>query len=266
MVDEETQEITQARNRGKKKDFRIRETDGMLMQENKMYVPNKAQLKKEILDEAHTSAYATHPGGTKMYHTIRPFYYWLGMKREIDEYMIRCAICQQVKAKRKKPFGLMQPLPIPQWKWENITMDFGYKLRRTQNGYDGIWVIVDQLTKSAHFNLVREKYSLSRLAKLLISKIVKYHGVPIDIISDRDPRFTSKFWLAFQKALGTRLLYSTAYHPQTDEQSERTIQTLEDMLRSSMLQFGNGWHDCLDFMEFAYNNSYHSRIVWHHLR
>ncbi|KAM1000308.1 hypothetical protein ACFX2A_007072 [Malus domestica] len=181
------------------------------------------------------------------------------MKREIAEYVSRRAICQQVKAERKKPFGLMQPLLVPQWKWENITMDFMYKLPRTQNGYDGIWVVVDRLTKSTHFIPVREKYSLSRLTKLFISQIVKYHGVPVNIISDRDLRFTSKFWIAFQEALGTRLLYSTAYHPQTDGQSERTIQTLEDMLRSSVLQFGDSWHDCLDVMEFA-NNSYHSSI------
>ncbi|KAM1731966.1 hypothetical protein ACFX11_017778 [Malus domestica] len=197
MIDEEAQEIIQARNQGKKKDFEIRETDGMLMQETRMYVPNNAELKKEILDEAHISAYAMHPGGTKMYHTIRPFYYWPGMKREIAEYVSRCAICQQVKAERKKPFGLMQPLLVLQWKWENITMDFVYKLPRTQNGYDGIWVVVDRLTKSAHFIPVREKYSLSRLAKLFISQIMKYHGVPVNIISDRDPRFTSKFWIAF---------------------------------------------------------------------
>ncbi|KAM2869733.1 hypothetical protein FF1_017608 [Malus domestica] len=215
MVDEEIQEMVQLRNEGKKKDLRIRESDGMLMQENRMYVPNNEELKKEILDETHCSAYAMHPGGTKMYHTIRPFYYWPGMKREIADYVSRCIICQQVKAERNKPFGRMQPLPVPQWKWENITMDFVYKLPRTRNGFDGIWVIVDRLTKSAHF-------------------------IP--------------------EALGTKLLYSTAYHPQTDGQSERTIQTLEDMLRSSVLQFGDSWHDRLDLMEFAYNNSFHSSI------
>ena len=101
------------------------------MQGNRMYVPNTAELKKDILDEAHIFAYAMHPRGTKMYHTIRPFSYWLGMKTEIAEYVSRCVICQQVKAERKKPFGLMQPLPVPQWKWEDITMDFVYKLPRT---------------------------------------------------------------------------------------------------------------------------------------
>ncbi|KAM2391892.1 hypothetical protein ACFX1X_035451 [Malus domestica] len=225
-----------------------------------MYVPNNEELKKEILDEAHCSAYVMHPGGTKMYHTIRPFYYWPGMKREIADYVSRCIICQQVKAERKKPFGQMQPFPVPQWKWENITIDFVYKLPRTQNGFDGILVVVDRLTKSAHFIPVREKYPLNKLAKLFITKIVKYHGVPVNIISDRDPRFTSKFWIAFQEALGTKLFYSTAYHPQTDRQSEMTIQTLEDMLRSFVLQFGDSWHDRLDLMELAYNNSFHSSI------
>ncbi|CAN6677996.1 unnamed protein product [Malus baccata var. baccata] len=154
----------------------------------------------------------------------------------------------------------MQPLPVPQWKWKNITMDFVYKLPRTHNGIDGIWVIVDRLTKSAHFIPVGEKYPLNKLAKLFITKIVKYHGVLVNIISDGGPRFTSKFWVAFQEALGMKLLYSTAYHPQTDGQTERTIQTFEDMLRSSVLQFGDSWHDCLDLMEFAYNNSFHSSI------
>ncbi|KAM2004949.1 hypothetical protein ACFX15_000188 [Malus domestica] len=259
-LDEEIQELISLRKEGKKKDLRIRGSDGMFMQENRMYVPNNEELKKEILDEAHCSAYAMHPGGTKMYHTIRPFYYWPGMKREIAEYVSRCIVCQQVKAERKKPFGRLQPLPVPQWKWENITMDFVYKLPRTQNGFDGIWVVIDRFTKSAHFIPVREKYSLNKLAQLFISKVVKYHGVPVNIISDRDPRFTSKFWTAFQEALGTRFLYSTAYHPQTDGQSERTIQTLEDMLRSSVMQFGDSWHDRLDLMEFAYNNSFHSSI------
>ena len=114
-------------------------------------------------------------------------------------------------------------------------MNFVYKLPRTRNGYDGVWVIVDRLTKSAHFIPVREKDSLNKLAELFWIKIVKYHGVPVSIILDQNPRFTSKFWAAFQEALGADLLYSTSYHPQTDEQSERTIQTLEDMLRSSVL-------------------------------
>ena len=253
MDDEETQELIEARNDRKKKDLRVRESDGMLMQENRMYVPNDMELKKVILDKRHCSAYAMHPGGTKMYHTIRPFYYWSGMKREIAEYVSRCAICQQVKTERKKPFGLMQPLPDPRWKWENITMDFVYKLPCTRNGYDGVWVIVDRLTKSAHFIPVREKYSLNKLTELSLLKIVKYHGTPVSIISDRDPRLS--FGEHSRKLLAQN--YVTA---QTYGQSEKTIQTLEDMLRASVLQFGDDWHAKLELMEFAYNNSYHSSI------
>ncbi|CAN6557511.1 unnamed protein product [Malus baccata var. baccata] len=122
MNDEETQELIQARNDGKKKDLRIRESDGMLMQKGRLYMPNNTDLKKEILDEARVSTYAMHPRGTKMYHTIRPIYYWPGMKSEIAEYVSRCAICQQVKAERKKPFRLMQSLPVPQWKWEDSSL------------------------------------------------------------------------------------------------------------------------------------------------
>ena len=114
--DLESQELIEAVTQGKKKDLRIKDFDGMSMQEKRMYVPDIANLKKDILDEVHVLAYAMHPGSTKMYHTIRPFYYWPCMKREIVEYVNRCAICQQVKTERKKPFGLIQPLPVPQWK------------------------------------------------------------------------------------------------------------------------------------------------------
>ena len=139
-------------------------------------------------------------------------------------------------------------------------MDFVYKLPRTRNGYEGVWVIVDRLTKSTHFILVGEKYSLNKLAELFLLKIVKYHGVPVSITSDRNPGVTSKFWKAFQETLSAELRYNTTYHPQTDGQSERTIQTLDDMLRASVLQFCDDWQAKLDLMEFAYINSYHSSI------
>ncbi|PRQ42384.1 putative nucleotidyltransferase, Ribonuclease H [Rosa chinensis] len=139
-------------------------------------------------------------------------------------------------------------------------MDFIYKLPRTQDGNDGIWMIVDRLTKSAHFLAVKETFSLDKLAKLYVDEIVRLHGVPESIVSDRDARFTSKFWRKVHKCLGTELQFSTAFHPQTDGQSERTIQTLEDMLRACSLQFKGSWDKHLALMEFAYNNSYHSSI------
>ena len=182
------------------------------------------------------------------------------MKREVAEYVSKCLVCQQVKAERQKPSGLLQPLPIPKWKWEHTTMDFVFKLPSTTQRHDGIWVVVDRLTKSAHFLPIRENFSPQKLAELFMSHIVSLHGVPVSIISDRDPRFTLRFWKRLMKELGVKLNLSTVFHPQTDGQSEKTIQTLEDMLRSCVLQFKGHWNEYLPLSEFTYNNSYHSSI------
>ncbi|GJT02346.1 putative reverse transcriptase domain-containing protein [Tanacetum coccineum] len=149
---------------------------------------------------------------------------------------------------------------IPSWKWDNITMDFITKLPRSSQGFDTIWVIVDRLTKSAHFLPIRENDPLDKLARLYLNRIVARHGIPASIICDRDGRFTSNFWRSFQKALGTDISMSTAYHPETDGQSERTIQTLEDMLRACVIDFGKGWVKHLPLPRSPYNNSYHASI------
>ncbi|GJT81627.1 putative reverse transcriptase domain-containing protein [Tanacetum coccineum] len=137
---------------------------------------------------------------------------------------------------------------------------FHHKLPKTSNGHDTIWVIVDRLTKSTHFFPTRETDSMETLTRLYIKEIVSWHGVPISIISDRDSHFTSRFWQSLQSALGTQLYMSTAYHPETDGQSERTIRTLEDMLRACVIDFGKGWEKHLPLVEFSYNNSYHASI------
>nr|GEV88054.1 reverse transcriptase domain-containing protein [Tanacetum cinerariifolium] len=160
----------------------------------------------------------------------------------------------------KKKDGLLQQPEIPECKWENITMDFVNKLPRTRCGHDSIWVIVDRLTKSAHFLAVREDYKTKKLARLYINEIIARHGVHVSIISDRDSYFTSRFWKSLQKALGTQLDPSTAYHPETDGQSERTIQTLEYMLRACAMDFDRNWDTHLSLVEFSYNNSYHLSI------
>ena len=139
-------------------------------------------------------------------------------------------------------------------------MDFVVGFPTTVGGYDSIWVVVDRLTMSAHFITIRVKYTAEKLAELYISQIVRLHGVPISIISDRGSLFTSCFWKALQHGLGTQLDMSTAFHPQTDGQSERTIQVLEDMLRACVIDFGARWDRHLPLAEFAYNNSYHSSI------
>ncbi|GJU38797.1 putative reverse transcriptase domain-containing protein [Tanacetum coccineum] len=163
------------------------------------------------------------------------------MKAIIAEYVGKCLTCSRVKAECQKPSGLLVQPEIPMWKWERITMDFITKLPKTSNGHDTIWVIVDRLTILPHFIPTRETDSMETLTRLYIKEIVSRHGVPISIISDRDSHFTSRFWQSLQSALGTQLDMSTAYHPETDGQSERTIQTLEDMLQACVIDFGKGW-------------------------
>ncbi|KAG8488163.1 hypothetical protein CXB51_018403 [Gossypium anomalum] len=236
---------------------RIRELQD---EDPKICVPNNLELKKDILSEAHSSMYSIHPGSTKMYCDLKKMYWWPGMKREICEFVAKCLICQQVKAEHQVPTGLLQPVMIPEWKWEHVTMDFVSGLPVTPKKKDSIWVIVDRLTKSAHFIPVRTDFSLDKLAELYVSEIVRLHGVPTSIISDRDPRLTSRFWNKLQEALGTKLKFSTAFHPQTDGQSERVIQILEDMLRCCILEFSGNWERYLPLAEFAYNNSYQASI------
>ena len=182
------------------------------------------------------------------------------MKADIASYVSKCLTCAKVKAEHQRPSGLLTQPELPVWKWERITMDFITKLPRTASGCDAIWVIVDRLTKSAHFLAISEDDSVDKLARLYVKEIISRHGVPISIISDRDSRFTSALWRSLQTALGTRLDMSTAYHPQTDGQSERTIQTLEDMLRACIIDFGKGWEKYLPLAEFSYNNSYHTSL------
>ncbi|GJX04808.1 reverse transcriptase domain-containing protein [Tanacetum coccineum] len=182
------------------------------------------------------------------------------MKANITTYVSKCLTRAKVKAEHQRPPGLLVQPGIPQWKWDNITMDFVTKLPKSSQGYDTIWVIVDRLTKSAIFVPMRETDPIEKLARMYLKEVVMRHGIPILIICDCDPRFASNFWRSLQKALGTSLDMRTTYHPQTDGQSERTIQTLKDMLRACVIDFGKDWVNHLPLVEFSYNNSYHASI------
>ncbi|GJY43791.1 putative reverse transcriptase domain-containing protein [Tanacetum coccineum] len=168
-----------------------------------------------------------------MYYDLRDRYRWPSIKKDIVVYVSKCLTCLKVKAEHQRPSGLLQQHDIPKWKWEKIAMDFVTKFPRSSSGHDTIWVIVDQLTKSAHFLPMREDYKMDRLARLNLNDIVSRHGVPIWIISDRDSRFTSRFWQSIQEALGTR---------------------------ACVLDFGGSWDVHLPLVEFLYNNSYHSSV------
>ncbi|GJR92040.1 putative reverse transcriptase domain-containing protein [Tanacetum coccineum] len=234
--------------------------DGTRCFGNRVWLPRFGGLRDLVMHESHKSKYSIHPGSDKMYQDLKLLYWWPNMKADIATYVSKCLTCAKVKAEHQKPSGLLQQPEIPVWKWERITMDFVSGLPRTPSGYDTIWVIVDRLTKSAHFLPMKKTDSMEKLTRLYLKEIVCRHGVPVSIISDRDSHFTSNFWRSLQEALGTNLDMSTAYHPQTDGQSERTIQTLEDMLRACVIDFGNSWDRHLPLVEFSYNNSYHASI------
>ncbi|GJR17190.1 putative reverse transcriptase domain-containing protein [Tanacetum coccineum] len=205
--------------------------DGTCCFRNRVWLPRFGGLRDLVMHESHKSKYSIHPGSDKMYQDLKLLYWWPNMKADIATYVSKCLTCAKVKAEHQKPSGLLQQPKIPVWKWERITMDFESGLPRTPNGYDTIWVIVDRLTKSAHFLPMKKMDSMEKLTRL-----------------------------SLHEALGTNLDMSTAYHPQTDGQSERTIQTLEYMLRACVIDFGSSWDRHLPLVEFSYNNSYHASI------
>ncbi|GKC50443.1 putative reverse transcriptase domain-containing protein [Tanacetum coccineum] len=234
--------------------------DGTLCLNGRSWLPCYGDLRTVIMHESHKSKYSIHPGSDKMYQDMKKLYWWPNMKANIATYVSKCLTCAKVKAEHQRPSGLLVQPKIPEWKWDNITMDFVTKLPKSSQGYNTIWVIVDRLTKSAIFVPMRETDPMDKLARMYLKEVVTRHGIPVSIICDRDPRFASNFWRSLQNALGTNLDMSTAYHPQTDGQSERTIQTLEDMLRACAIDFGKGWVNHLPLVEFSYNNSYHASI------
>ncbi|GKC73121.1 putative reverse transcriptase domain-containing protein, partial [Tanacetum coccineum] len=215
--------------------------DGTLCLNGRSWLPCYGDLRTVIMHESHKSKYSIHPGSNKMYQDMKKLYWWPNMKADIATYVSKCFTCAKVKAEHQRPSGLLVKPEIPQWKWDNITMDFVTKLSKSSQGYDTIWVIVDRLTKSIIFVPMRETDPMERLARMNLKKVVTGNGILVSIICDRDPRFTSNFWRSLQKALGMNLDMSIAYHPQTDGQSEITFQTLKDMLRACMIDFGHGW-------------------------
>ncbi|GJT33659.1 putative reverse transcriptase domain-containing protein [Tanacetum coccineum] len=225
--------------------------DGVLCLNDRSWLPCYGNLRFVIMHESHKSKYSIHPGSDKMYQDMKKLYWWPNMKADIATYVSKCLTCAKVKAEHQRPSGLLLQPAIPEWKWDNITMDFITKLPKSSHGFDTIWVIMDRLTKSAHFLPIRENDPLDKLARLYLNKIVTRHRLPVSIICDRDGRFTSNFWRSFQKALGTDLNMSTTYHLETDGQSERTIQNLEDML-----------HACATPYEALYGRKCRSPVCW----
>ena len=223
----------------------------------------KASFQKEITEESekleilrarHDSPSAGHPGQAKTYDLVIRDFWWPGIRSYIKEYVKSCDICQRSKASSHKPYGLLEPLPIPETPWFLIGMDFIVKLPQSQ-GYDSILVCVCRRRKQAHFIPCKETINAVETATLFLSTVYKLHGLPVDIVSDRGPQFRSAFWKALTSALGITLKLSTAYHPQTDGQTERVNQTLEQYLRCFINYQQDNWIQYLPLAEFAYNNA-----------
>ena len=221
----------------------------------RIYVPDNLELKHLLLKEFHDSPTGGHFGAEKTYDSLARNYCWPGMRTLVKAYTSSCELCQRSKTPNLAPAGMLQPLPIPSYPWQEISMDIVGPLPLSTLGHTAILTVVDRLTKYAHFIPTNMSVSSAELADLIFREIFRYHGYPESIVSDRDPRFTSHYWKAFNLLVGTKLKMSTAYHPETDGQTERLHRTLEEALRSFVEKNHNLWDRFLIPLEFAYNNS-----------
>lgn len=229
------------------------EEEGLLFTKgNRTYVPRWGGLRKEIIKECHDSKWAGHPGIRRTQALIEYTYYWPQMHDDVEMYVKTCLVCQQDKNEQKQPAGLLEPLPIPERPWESISMDFIIGLPKSE-GCGNIIVVVDRFSKYAIFIPVPSKFSAEDVARLFLKHVVKYWGIPKTIVSDRDARFTGKFWLELFKLMGTELNFSTSFHPQTDGQTERVNALLEIYLRHYVSANQSDWATLLDIAQFSYN-------------
>lgn len=228
---------------------------GRLYYNDRIVVPEGPSLRTRILAECHDSAVAGHLGKDKTIEQVKRRFYWKGMDESIIQYVTSCDACQRNKPSQQSPMGLSMPLPIPTRPWQQVSMDLITGLPRSRSGNDTIVVFVDKLTKMVHYVACKTAVSAPELATLFLREVVRLHGVPESILSDRDPRFTANFWRAFWSQLGTTLTMSTAYHPQTDGQTERANRTLEQTLRSFVSFRQDDWDQHLTTVEIAVNNA-----------
>jgi hypothetical protein len=230
--------------------------DGYLFRENRLCVPNSS-MRELLVREAHGGGLMGHFGVRKTLDMLHEHFFWPKMKRDVERVCSRCVTCRQAKS-RVLPHGLYTPLPVPSAPWVDISMDFVLGLPRSRKGRDSIFVVVDRFSKMAHFIPCHKTDDATHIADLFFREIVRLHGVPRSIVSDRDVKFLSYFWKVLWGKLGTKLLFSTTCHPQTDGQTEVVNRTLSTLLRTIIQKNLKNWEDCLPFIEFAYNRSVHS--------
>jgi hypothetical protein len=234
--------------------------DGGLLrnQQGCVVVPDNRALRTKLLHEVHDTPTGGHLGIEKTFIRLSRYFWWARIRYEVQEYVKSCHACQSNKASNQAPAGLLHPLPIPTRNWEQVSVDFVGPLPPTSQANDFIMVVVDRLSKMTHFIPCKKTVTAPQVARLFWREIVRHHGVPSAILSDRDPRFTSNFWQALWKLLGTALPMSTAFHPQTDGQTERMNRLMEEILRSYVNDVGNDWDEHLTAAEIAVNTSKHA--------
>jgi len=232
---------------------------GLIKFQNKLWVPQNLASQTKIINTFHASAIGGHSGVQATYHKIHRLFHWKGLKLAMEEFVKQCQICQQANHMNAHPVGLLQPLPIPEGAWQELSMDFIEGLPKSE-GYDVILVIVDRFTKCAHFIPIKHPFTAPAIARAVFDNVIKLHGMPKTIVSDRDKIFTSTFWKELFCLLGTCLMFSSAYHPKTDGQTKRVNQCLEMYLRCVVYDTPKKWKSLLAQAEFWYNSSFHSSL------
>ncbi|KAM0014322.1 putative nucleotidyltransferase, Ribonuclease H [Helianthus debilis subsp. tardiflorus] len=229
--------------------------DGLLLFKGRLIVPHNMDLRQQLLAEFHSTAFGGHSGVTRTYQRLSSTFYWKQMRGDVKQFIAQCQICQRTKPSFLAPGGLLQSLPIPQAVFEDIAMDFITCLPVSQ-GKTVIMVVVDRLSKYGHFIALPSSFNSITVATAFINEIIRLHGVPLTIVTDRDPRFMTDFWKELHRVNGTTLKFSTAYHPQTDGQSEALNRCLEMYLRCYVADYPQKWLQFLPWAEFWYNTSY----------
>ena len=234
--------------------------NGLRWHDTCIYIPDVDDLRKEVLAHCHDHQFSGHQGQDRTYEYLRRLYWWPSLRSDVVQYVQNCHKCQINKTSSKKPAGLMQPLPIPGRLWASVSMDFITHLPMTERGFSSIFVIVDRLSKMAHFVPTKDTATATDVAQLFMHAVVRLHGPPEQLITDRDARFMGNFWQALCKLMGVSHKPSTAHHPQTDGQTERMNRMLQDYLRNYVNPLHDDWDLMLDAAEFALNNSYQASI------
>jgi hypothetical protein len=257
LDDSELKELDQKYQKGELNISKYQWQNGLLFYKGRIHLGTLTPFQQQVLHEMHSSPLGGHMGTHKTIARIKKEFYWSGLRRAVRKYVRECDICQRNKTENQHPTRLLQPLPIPAQIWTDISMDFVEGLPTSQ-GKNVIMVVVDRLSKYSHFTALTHPYTAGKVARLFLDNIFKLHGMPSSIVSDRDPVFMSRFWHEMFRLHGTQLALSSAYHPQTDGQTEIVNKALEGYLRSFSGDRPKDWLRWLSLAEWSYNSSTHS--------